>query len=228
MEQSQPEPVPDAAELEAEMRRSLPLGTPTRPPERQTASDSTASVQVVVDALGRVEDVTIDQRWRSRLSSDGLLSVLFDTYQTARRQASDAFAKARFAAREAGLDLSTLVDLPAGRQDNPLLTPLGPSADRDARWRRIRDMRAQIAAQREQRKQLEEALADARRAREQTGPHGYLSATVQLGAVLNLTGDTRRFQSADTEHLRQDALTLLSQADNLLQGAHGHRPLRDD
>jgi hypothetical protein len=209
------DPQPDVARLEAEMRRSLPPGTSACPPAHQEARDATGSVQVVVDARGRVEDVTIDPQWRSRLTADEFPSALLDAYQMARRQATEAFAMARFAAREAGLDPPTLDDLAADRQKDPLLTPLGPTADRAARWRRIRDMRAQIAAQREQRKQREQVLADARRVREQTGPHGHLTATVRFGAVLSIAGDRRRLTYAYTEDLRQDALALLSQANGL-------------
>lgn len=205
----------DVADLETELRQSIPPGTPARPPERQVARDATGSVGVVVDSRGQVEDVTIDRQWRSRLNPDELLSALLDTYRTAVHQAREASVAARWVARGAGLDPPTPDDLPLDRQEEPLLTPLGPTADRAERWRRIREMRAQIAAQRERRKQREQALADARRERERTGPHGYLTATIQFGSVLSITGDQSRFKYAETEHLQQDALAILSQANSL-------------
>jgi hypothetical protein len=205
---ARPNPPPDADELEAELRRLLPPGTATRPPPQQEARDATGTVQVVVDARGQVEDVRIDQRWRKRLDPDGLLCALFDTYRAARSQAVAAFTMARFAAKQAGVEPPTLHDGPADRRFGSL-SPHRHGADRAERWRRILQMRVEIQERRERRARIESEI---RQPRDHNGPHGYLTATVQWGGIVGITGDAHLIQYADTEQLQQDALALLSLA----------------
>lgn len=181
-------------------------GAATQPPSQHVASDTTGRVRVVVDAQGRVDDVEIDQRWRTQLAPEQLPNALMESYNAGRVRAGEAYTAAVMAAREAGVPAPQLSDGPA-KGGSERLRPLGPDADREARWRRIREMLAEFEEGRARRARI---IAEAGQTRELTGPCGYLTATVHRGTIVNITGDARKIQYASTDHLRQDALAILS------------------
>lgn len=172
------------------------VGSGSRPTPRRDATDTTGTVRVLMDERGQVTDVDIDQRWRSRLTPEELVAALFDTYYAARVRAAE-----------------TNRDLASSSEGHARLRSLGPGADHAERWRRIDDMLAEHRAAREQRNRI---LAELREPRDHVGPNGYLTATLQWGAVIGLSGDPRQVGRASTEILRQDALALLSLANRSL------------
>jgi DNA-binding protein YbaB len=191
---------------------AIPPDAATEPPVRQEATDATGAVYVVVDARARVESVEISPRWRDRLDADALLAALLETYRTAKQQAVQAFATASRAAREAG---ERPVAIP-GHAESPARPepPPNPASDRGAWLRWLADLRATTEATLKQTAQLN-AAAD-HGPRERTGPHGYLTATVQ-GDITAITGDVRAMWYASTEDLEQDAVAVLATGDSRVE-----------
>lgn len=185
----------------------MPPGTATEPPARQEATDGSGMVSVVVDDRAQVRTVQISPRWRDRLDADRLCAALLETYYAAKQQAVGAFVTASRAAREAGKPLAVVPP-----EDTPTRSRRPPdrTRDREAWLRWLTDTIAHTKAT--MRETAELAAAIDRGPRERTGPHGYLTATVQ-GDVTAITGDTRSIWYASTEDLEQDALAVLTSGD---------------
>lgn len=114
--------------------------------EKREATDPTGVVRVVVVGPDRVAEVMIDRRWRSRIDPAELPNSILSTFHAARLGARET-PYPRSPAGRAGSGGGATGKPPA---------PLGPGADREARWRRIREM---WAASREDRARRDKWLS---------------------------------------------------------------------
>lgn len=192
------------AQLRDELRQRLSAGGgETSLPSRHEAADRTGSVTVTVDARGRVTEVGLEQRWRSRLGREELAAALLAAYQMARERAFEAYALVLSATEETGADLPQLTESNPG----PPADPSRRSPDDPDEW--LGWISERLAAMREE----GDRLAVRPGVREHTGPHGYLTARLQGSGVVSLAADENRIWHAETRAVREDALAVLSAAD---------------
>lgn len=192
------------AQLRDELRqRLLAGGGGISLPPRHEAADRTGSVTVTVDARGRVTDVGLEQRWRSRLGREELAAAVLAAYRMARQRAFEAYTLAVFATEETGSDPPQLTEPSPGTPAGPFRRP---PADPDE-W--LGWISERFAGMRE------EAVRLAVRpgVHEHSGPHGYFTATVQGSGVVSLAAHENRIWHAETAAVREDALAVLSAAD---------------
>ena len=205
---ARPSAPPDLEAWYAAAVSAQPPNRASHLPRQQAAQDPTGSVQVVVNARGRAEQVVISPEWRRQLTAAGLATALLDAYRAAVGQAVEARAQGwRAAAAMARRSAHPIAASPATDRRSP-----DPAVDREA-WRRwLEQVNASIAAQREQRARLAAIAGGA--SHSVTGPFGYLTAELRGLEIIAITCDAARVWHASTEHLRREALAILTTPDS--------------
>jgi hypothetical protein len=181
-----------------------------RQPDIHTASDSTGSVWVTVDARGGTTEVDIEHAWRDRLDPAGFAGALFEAYVAAREEAIIALAVRTVAAEDAGGDpAGPSSDVAGSPWVNLASTPPDPVDGLENWLVWLEDTFTQMDLRLEEMARL---AAEASMHHHQTSTHGLLTAELRGDTVVAITGDPARIWHADIEYLHAEALEVLAAA----------------
>lgn len=228
----------------AEIRKQIQAnGEDYRAPAHQEGADASDSVQVSVDAHGRVEGVEISRRWQERLEPDRFAPALFEAYTAAVRKALDAAAMQAFAAEQRAAGNRPGDDQATGTRPADYGTNGYGASDHQTSDYRTSDYRAAhhraadqdaaggsevdeaewLAAKWDALDEISAELARLIRVGTSSGagssektvssPHGYLTLRVLGKGVVGISGDVRHIRVADPEQLRREAIAAFQAAE---------------
>lgn len=194
----------DEDELRARARQELlAAGENVDAPGRQDGTDETGSIRVSMDRDGAIEEVDVNRQWSERLGAGEFANALLSAYNAAAAKHMNAAALAAFAAQERGEDPDRRGSFAGGSTGLP--DPADERVWLGAIWSKLSDNDDVLH-------RIERGERLVSNERTFTGPHGYLTARLEGGAITGIRGDAELIESADAGQLRVEALAVFRAA----------------